>query len=60
MTPGDLGHGGDDPATLTARLDEGGDLTGAVLISGGAGARDEDHLARLLSEAGTATTGASR
>lgn len=48
----DLGHAGDDPGDIAGRLDRGAEGADAILTSGGASAGDEDHVSRLLREAG--------
>lgn len=49
----DLGHVGDDRASLRSRLDEAVASCDAILTSGGASAGDEDHVSALLGETGT-------
>ncbi|MGL4414349.1 molybdopterin-binding protein [Roseinatronobacter monicus] len=51
--PVDLGHIPDDPARIATGLDEGARDCDVILTSGGASAGDEDHVSRLLREAGT-------
>jgi molybdopterin molybdotransferase len=51
----DLGHAPDRPATIRARLNRGSARADAILVSGGASAGDEDHVARLLRAAGSLT-----
>ena len=53
MEPVDLGHVGDDVETLRQRLDEGAEKADVILTSGGASAGDEDHVSRLLGDAGS-------
>lgn len=48
----DLGHVGDDPDAIAARLDQGAREADVILTSGGASAGDEDHVARLLRDRG--------
>ena len=50
--PVDLGRAPDDPAEIAARLDRGAREADVILTSGGASAGDEDHVSRLLREAG--------
>ena len=50
--PVDLGHAGDDPGAIAARLDRGAQEADATLTSGGASAGDEDHVSALLRERG--------
>lgn len=50
--PVDLGRAPDDPAGIAARLDRGAREADVILTSGGASAGDEDHVSRLLREAG--------
>lgn len=51
----DLGHAPDRPATIRARLNRGAARADAILVSGGASAGDEDHVARLLRAEGNLT-----
>lgn len=51
--PVDLGRAPDDPAEIASRLDRGAREADVILTSGGASAGDEDHVSRLLREAGT-------
>ncbi|MEO1238775.1 MAG: molybdopterin-binding protein [Pseudomonadota bacterium] len=53
MAPVDLGHVGDDAASLAIRFDQAASTCDAILTSGGASAGDEDHVAALLGHAGT-------
>ncbi|MFN3937261.1 MAG: gephyrin-like molybdotransferase Glp, partial [Gemmobacter sp.] len=48
----DLGAAPDDAAAIRRRLDRGAAEADALLTSGGASAGDEDHLSRLLRDAG--------
>lgn len=48
----DLGHVGDERATLRARLDLAAGQCDVILTSGGASAGDEDHVSALLRESG--------
>ena len=50
--PVDLGRAPDDPADIAARLDRGAREADVILTSGGASAGDEDHVSRLLRQAG--------
>lgn len=51
--PVDLGRAPDDADEIAARLDRGAREADVILTSGGASAGDEDHVSRLLREAGT-------
>ncbi|WP_335949424.1 molybdopterin-binding protein [Salipiger bermudensis] len=51
--PVDLGHVGDAPDAIAARLDAGARDCDVVLTSGGASAGDEDHVSALLRGRGT-------
>lgn len=53
MEPVNLGHVTDDAEILRRRLDEGAEKADVILTSGGASAGDEDHVSRLLGDAGT-------
>jgi molybdopterin molybdotransferase len=46
--PVDLGHAGDDPGAVAARLEAGAARADVILTSGGASAGDEDHVSALL------------
>lgn len=50
--PVDLGRVPDDPQALRAALDRGAAEADLILTSGGASSGDEDHVSRLLNEAG--------
>jgi len=52
FVPVDLGHAPDDPAAIAAGLDRGAAEADVILTSGGASAGDEDHVSRLLRDAG--------
>jgi len=54
--PVDLGHVGDDPAAIEAKLNTGAEQAEVILTSGGASAGDEDHVSALLREKGTLTS----
>ena len=48
----DLGHVPDDPALITSALNRGSEHADLILTSGGASAGDEDHVSRILRDAG--------
>ena len=50
--PVDLGRASDDAAEIRAHLDAGAERADVILTSGGASAGDEDHVSRVLREAG--------
>ncbi len=52
----DLGRAGDRPEAVRAALDRGAAEADAIVTSGGASAGDEDHVSRLLREAGRLET----
>jgi molybdopterin molybdotransferase len=49
----DLGHLPDNPKTIAKALDKAATRVDVIVTSGGASAGDEDHVSRLLREAGT-------
>ncbi len=51
--PVDLGQWPDDPAKISAALDQGAQHCDVIFTSGGASAGDEDHVSRLLREQGS-------
>jgi molybdopterin molybdotransferase len=53
MTPVDLGRAPDAGPAVAAALDRGAAEADAIIATGGASAGDEDHVARLLGDAGT-------